>query len=934
MIVVAAAALVFGAVALLALRNPLLGRMALREATRRRGQTALVIGGLMIGSAAITASLIGADSSRDSFLLDAYRAWGNVDVTVGTGAGFFPTAVVTRLSADPQVRADTDGISGGIQIVGSASNLTRRQGEPAVTVVGFDPARQRPFGAFVLASGKRTFGTDLPADGVILSRTLAEVLRARVGDVVSVHAERGAMTGPPVRLRVAGVARGEGPGAFGLRPTVFMPLGLARRVTGAPGINVVWVSANGGLITGVEGSRAAARAVRAGLRSAGFPGLRVREAKAEEVDSARQSTQFLTTMLVAMSMLIVAAGVALVVNLVTMLAEERRPRHGVLRALGLTRGKLVRLSIIEGAMYSLAAALVGTAVGIVAGRVIAARFARAFSQFFGGETDFHFRFALKPSTLAVSFAGGALITLLTVAVAARRTSRMSIPAAIRDLPEPARERRRPRARTVVIVVGTLAGLGLLAIPSRLPRLVGGTIVIVVAAAALKPRVSGRAYATLLGAGLAGWAFAMTATLSDPSLDFSEFFSVFTIAVLLSVFGLSILAAANLRLAERGLGVLGRASTGITRSIRVPLAYLARRPLRTGLTTGMFAVIMAILALFSVFLFTFRPQYERDSAGFDVRVTATAARSITLPPAVEAAVERTVAVPTLGYVGPVQNPQFSTGSIFLPMYLMDPGRGPAQPVRVAQKELRFDDDDAVWRALFAGPRVLMTNFVSPGQQVTLLSPSGPVTYRVIASQQFGILDGIMGSPEALAPFRTLSRGVTVLSDVRSDASASGVARRIEAGLFSQGVDAETTHDLLDEAYRANKTFFSVIEVLMRMGLVVGILSLGILGLRAVVERRHVIGVLRALGYRKRGVMAGLVAEAGVTASLGVVVGVFAGVLMGFMFVRQQAGTPDFGVDAASLGGVLALVYLAVLAVTVGPAWRASRLPPAEAVRYSE
>jgi putative ABC transport system permease protein len=934
MIVVAVAAVVFGAVGWLALRNPLLGRMAMREAVRRRGQTLLVIGGLMIGSAAITASLIGADSSRDSFLLDAYRGWGNIDVTVGTGSRFLPEQVATRLRADPEVRAASDGIAGAIQLVGSASDLTTRQGEPAVTLVGFDPALQRPFGAFRLTSGRRTYGTDLPPNGVILSKGLAANLRARVGDALTVQWEQAQTTGPPVRLTVAGVATSDGPGAFGLRPTVFAPLPVAQRISGSSGINVVWVSAKGGLIVGEQESGAAARAVRAGLASAGANGLRVREAKIEEVESAREGTQFLTTMLVAMSMLIVAAGAALVVNLITMLAEERRPRYGVLRALGLSRGKLIRLSIIEGAMYSLAAALIGTAVGILAGRVIAARFARAFTEFFGGETDFRFRFVLKPETLAVSFAAGALITLVTVALAARRTSRMSIPAAIRDLPEPARERRRPLVRRATLTVGTLLGVGLLLVPERFPRLIGGTAVVLVVSAMLKPNMSNRAYFTVLGAGLAGWALVMTATLTDPSLDFTEFFSVFTIAVLLSVFGLSILAAANLRMVEHGIGVLGRASTAITRSIRVPLAYLARRPLRTGLTTGMFAVIMAILALFSVFLFSFRPQYERDSAGYDIRVTSTGARSITLPAPVRPAVARSVAIPTLGYVGPVENEQFSTGSIFLPMYLADRVRGVDQPVRIAQREKRFGSDQAVWRALFADRRALITNFISPGQEVTLLAPSGPVTYKVIASQQFGIVDGIMGSPEALAPFGELSRGVTVLVDVQSESSAAAVARRIEAGLFSKGVDAEPTRDLLDEAYRANKTFFSVIEILMRMGLVVGILSLGILGLRAVVERRHVIGVLRAIGYQKREVMGGLIAEAGVTASLGVLVGTFTGVTMGFLFIRQQSGSPDFGVDMGALGGVLLLVYLAVFAVTIGPAWRASRLPPAEAVRYSE
>jgi putative ABC transport system permease protein len=935
MIIVPIAVLVFGAVALIALRRPLLARLAVREAVRRRGQTLLVVGGLMIGSAAITASLIGGDSNRESFLLESYRAWGNVDVTVGTGSEFFPGRVATRLGSDPEVRAHTDGVAGAIQVVGSASDLTRRQGEPAVTLVGFDPAAQRAFGAFVLTSGRRTTGSDLGPGGVLLSRRLALNLKARVGDVLVIQAEQGGRTGPAVRLRVAGIATPEGPGAFGLRPTVFAPLPVAQRVTGRGGINVVWISARGGLVTGIDGSPAAARAVRRGL--AGFEdgrALRVREVKAEEVRSAEQGTQFLTTMLLAMSMLIVAAGSALVVNLITMLAEERRPRLGVLRALGLSRGNLVRLSIIEGAMYSLAAALVGTGLGILAGRVISARFARAFSEFLGGDTDLQFHFVLKPTTLAAAFAAGALITLITVALAARRTSRMSIPAAIRDLPEPARERRRPLVRRLAMGAMVVGGVALVLSPDRLPRLVGGALLILAVGAVLKSRTSSRTYATVLGGGLALWAFVMTSTLSDPSLDVDEFFAVFTVSVLLAVFGLSILASANLLLVERGLALLGRASAGVTRNVRVPLAYLARRPLRTGLTTGMFAVVMAILALFSVFLFSFRPQYERDSAGFDVRVTSTGASSITLPKAVAPDIERSVAVPTIGYVGPLENEQFSTGSIFLPMFQLDPARGANQPLRVAQREERFGSDREVWQALFAGSRVVMSNFISPGQDVTLIGPSGRVTYRVIAAQQSGIFDGLIGSPEALAPFQGLSHGVTVMVDVGPGASPQRVATRMEAGLFAKGVDAQTTRSLLDDAYRANRTFFSVIDILMRMGLVVGILSLGILGLRAVVERRHVIGVLRAIGYRKRGVMGGLVAEAGVTATLGVVVGVLTGVVMGFLFIRQQAGTPDFGVDIANLGGILALVYVAVVLVTIGPAWRASRLPPAEAVRYSE
>jgi putative ABC transport system permease protein len=136
------------------------------------------------------------------------------------------------------------------------------------------------------------------------------------------------------------------------------------------------------------------------------------------------------------------------------------------------------------------------------------------------------------------------------------------------------------------------------------------------------------------------------------------------------------------------------------------------------------------------------------------------------------------------------------------------------------------------------------------------------------------------------------------------------------------------------YRASRTFFSVIDVLMRMGLIVGILSLGILALRAVVERRHVIGVLRAIGYHKRGVMAGLLVEAGATTTLGVLVGCLAGLGMGWLFFTSSFPQNQFGIQWSSLRSALVLVYSAVLIVTIGPAWRASRLPPAEAVRYTE
>ena len=116
--------------------------------------------------------------------------------------------------------------------------------------------------------------------------------------------------------------------------------------------------------------------------------------------------------------------------------------------------------------------------------------------------------------------------------------------------------------------------------------------------------------------------------------------------------------------------------------------------------------------------------------------------------------------------------------------------------------------------------------------------------------------------------------------------------------------------------------------------IGVLSLGILALRAVVERRRTIGVLRALGYRPGQVLAGIVSEGLITATCGALVGIGVGALMGVLFFNAFLPGARLEVDATSLAIIVGLIYLAVLAVTIPPAFRAARLPAVEALRVED
>jgi ABC-type lipoprotein release transport system permease subunit len=97
------------------------------------------------------------------------------------------------------------------------------------------------------------------------------------------------------------------------------------------------------------------------------------------------------------------------------------------------------------------------------------------------------------------------------------------------------------------------------------------------------------------------------------------------------------------------------------------------------------------------------------------------------------------------------------------------------------------------------------------------------------------------------------------------------------------------------------------------------------------------VLRAIGFRRRMVEATFLLESSFVALTSIVVGTALGVLLGYEIVRdsrQQRSWQDLElvVPWLNLGVIFAVVFAVALAATLAPALRASRIRPAEALRY--
>ncbi len=894
----------------------------------------------------------------------------------------------------PQLESASDVIDGVLPaLVESTSviNFRTRQFDVEAIFTGLDPARAAGFDTLRDRQGRAVDLASLGPDEVYVNEEGAEEIGAQAGDVLGVALGPGDLS----RLTIKSVVDGWYFRPSGTKVVLMVPLTRAQELLGRPGlISVIAISNRGDTLSGVDLTPQVLQ--RFGdLPELEEAGLEVFGLKQDIVDIANDVGSVFVSLFTTFGLFSIGVGLLLIFLIFTMLAAERKSEMGISRAVGMERRHLVRLFMAEGAVYSLGSAAVGALIGIGLGYLLVLGIGEIFNQ--ESTEDFGITAHVELRSLLLSFFFGSVITFITVIIASWRISKLNIVRAIRDIPEP-RVARAGKATLFWGVLITLVGVIVLftGLSSAHLTAFGLGVSFIPVGVSLILRWKGVAQRWVLtgtGVILLAWWLLPPSVYNRIKDDWNQDFSIFFVSGALVVAGAVLLIVNN----SPFISWLATGSLTKVRSIapivKSAVSYPLRFGFRTGLSIAMFAVVIFSVVVMSTILEGFNKLWEdqeRLAGGYDVMAFAQG----DLNPVLDLS-ESVESNPELAFVSRVEGkPAVGTFRAFgeaearlssdeyeelldtvvtgVDDDFIDSNRF---QMKLAAPEYTTEsgvDHPAVWRDLVEKPGLAVVNallvptrntfnFGVGSEDFSLQGVEGlflenetmdPVDVTVLDLKSGSIFElTVIGVLDDFASNGTLPFGIftstnTLRSSLPREIDATQFffkvnpgtqdpAEKVEAALFQHGLQAIDAAETIDDLQGAQRSFFNLVIAFMTLGLVVGIAALGVISARAVVERRHEIGVMRAIGYSRAMVQMTFLAESSFIAVLGIGLGLALGL------ATSANIASDISTDEANFGLVIPWAkvlliglgaYLISVLATYLPSRQAAAVAPAEALRY--
>ncbi len=446
-------------------------RLAIRALFAKRLRLFVTVVTITLGVGFTTGTMILADTTKSAVSTAIADISDGVDVVVrgtelqdGALRAPVPADVVRSVRAVDGVAAAEPYHEGYTDVIGADGKVLDVSAGVGMSWID-DPA----LSLFSLVEGRA------PARGqVVLDEETADRAGVGVGDRVRLVTAAG-----PRAATVSGLARIESETNFGTTSFTLYDPAEAGPAVGAAGPNEV-------LVRGADPTTLR-DAIAAAMR--GHDGIEVATGAtmvAEQQDQADEVLGIFSGVLMAFGVIALVVGAMTIANTFAVTTAQRTQELALLRAVGATRGQVLRSVLLEAAALGALASALGLAAGFGVAEGLPAALGAAGLELPTGDVQ------ITGATLFAALATGIGVTVVAAAIPAARATRIPPVAALREsaVEEPSMSRLRIWAGAVA-----LAGVALLiagALSSDQPAPAGAAAVLALIASALLGPVALRA----------------------------------------------------------------------------------------------------------------------------------------------------------------------------------------------------------------------------------------------------------------------------------------------------------------------------------------------------------------------------------------------------------------------------------------------------------
>ena len=235
-----------------------------------------------------------------------------------------------------------------------------------------------------------------------------------------------------------------------------------------------------------------------------------------------------------------------------------------------------------------------------------------------------------------------------------------------------------------------------------------------------------------------------------------------------------------------------------------------------------------------------------------------------------------------------------------------------------------------------------------RQILFKPNTTAVEDKVVTRTVIGILDPLAGNYQGgpgRGPYMITSDDVMVdylgqqipfdtIYISLKDGDAKEVVPILEKIFIVFGMDAVDTIGQIESEAETGESFNRLFQGFVGLGLLVGVAAIGVLSVRAVVERRKIIGTLRAIGYTSNMIQVQFLLEAIFVTVLGVLIGVGLGILTSwniFNSISQEVEGLTYVVPWVNIIVLVSITVVFALITAFLPARQAAKIFPAEVLR---